>query len=128
MDAQREVAAPCREGGIMSENRIHLLGNGIRPKQKKNVESQNITVGEVSAAFEAERVENEKMVKWYMLQVPELVERMVQDAVAGALLAAGITIPVTPQPPESAVSAEKPEEVLGGESPPPVTCVAGDAE
>ncbi len=66
----------------MDESRLHLLDNGLSPRQKKNVGSQNATLAELHTALAAERVENEKMVKWYCMQLPELVARMVTDALA----------------------------------------------
>lgn len=85
----------------MMSDRIHLLNNGLPPRQKKNVASQNATLGEVNDALMAERVENENMVKWYMDQVPEKVATMV----AQILAANGITMK-GPEPIESLPNME----------------------
>lgn len=66
----------------MNESRIHLLGNGISDCQKAKIAAQNVTIAELTEALQAERVENENMVKWYMEQIPGLVATMLGDALA----------------------------------------------
>lgn len=68
---------------MSDHGRIHLLNNGRSPAKASG---DFITVAKaqamVEAALQFERAENEKMVKWYCSQLPELVARMVSDALA----------------------------------------------
>lgn len=84
----------------MSESRIQLLNNGATPKQKAKVASHNATIGELNDALAAERIENEKMVRFYLEQVPELVARMIADC----LKANGLQM----LPPQSVWDAHRP--------------------
>lgn len=65
---------------MSDESRLHLLNNGATDRQKKKVASQNATVGEVNEAIQRLQDESERMVRWYVTQLPELVARMVADA------------------------------------------------
>lgn len=67
---------------MSDESRIHLLDNGLSDRQKKRLGGLNVSVAELRQALLDEREENEKMVKWYCLQIPELVAKMVSDALA----------------------------------------------
>lgn len=78
---------------MSDESRIQLLNNGLSDRQKKRLGAQNVTLDEVNQAFVAEREENERMVKWYMHQLPELVAKMLADA----LQANGLNL-LPPQP------------------------------
>lgn len=60
-------------------DRIHVLNNGRSPAKKSG---DFITRGEAEAMVLAERAENEKMVRWYLTQLPELVAKMLGDALA----------------------------------------------
>lgn len=60
-------------------DRIHVLSNGRSPAKKSG---DFITRGEAEAMVLEERAENEQMVKWYMRQLPELVAKMLGDALA----------------------------------------------
>ncbi len=67
---------------MSDESRIIQLNNGLTPRQKRTVGQQNVTVAEVDKAFKSERAENEKMVKWYMDQVPAFVAGLVAQILA----------------------------------------------
>lgn len=82
----------------MSESRIHLLNNGRAPLNKKG---DLITRGQAEQMVLAERAENERMVQWYMQQIPELVAKMLGDA----LVANGLTM----HGPETAPTTEPSE-------------------
>lgn len=56
-----------------------LLTNGRAPANK---DGDLITRKQAREMVEAERAENEKMVKWYMNQIPGLVAQMLGDALA----------------------------------------------
>lgn len=80
------------------ESRLHILGNGLTPRQKKNMGQLNVTLDEMNEAFSSERIENENMVKWYMQQIPGLVAKMLGDALAvnGLTMAPPTDMPGTP--------------------------------
>lgn len=67
----------------MSEGNGLILTNGRAPKNKRGDLVYRGDVDKMIAeAVQAERVENEQMVKWYMMQIPELVAKMLGDALA----------------------------------------------
>lgn len=60
----------------MSESRIHVLNNGRSPAKRGG---DFITRAQAEQMVMAERAENERMVTWYMQQIPELVAKMMAD-------------------------------------------------
>lgn len=69
----------------MSEGLV--LVNGRAPLNKKGDyitrgQAEQMVTDAVNAAVQRERAENEQMVKWYMMQIPELVAKMLGDALA----------------------------------------------
>lgn len=67
-----------------------LLNGSGRPISKGN---DYITADQVKALMAEERDETEKMVKWYMAQIPELVATML----AQAFIAHGLTLQTPPK-------------------------------
>lgn len=80
----------------MSDENGLILTNGRAPSNKRgDFVTRAHAERMVAEAIQRERVEYEKMVKWYIMQVPELVAKMVWDAMA----ANGLTMQ-GPQVPE----------------------------
>ncbi len=84
-----------------------VLTNGRSPSNKDgDLITRKQAREMVESAVMAERVENEKMVKWYMNQIPELVARMLGDALAvNGLVMKGpepVTSPPLSEVPENA--------------------------
>lgn len=81
-------------------DRIHVLSNGRSPAKKSG---DFITVAQAEQMVMAERAENENMVKWYCMQIPELVAKMLGDALAvnGLVMKAPDAPPETEGPTEA---------------------------
>lgn len=76
---------------MADESRIHVLNNGRSPMKRGG---DYITRSQAEQMVLAERAENERMVQWYMHQIPELVAKMLGDALA----ANGLTMQGPPAP------------------------------
>lgn len=82
-----------------SESRIHLMGNGLSPRQQQKTAAQNVTVGEVNDALERQATELQAMFGFYMRQVPTLMQQMMAGMLADFATHNGLTFPGQPDVP-----------------------------